>query len=130
VDRGPVLTVRYNRLLAIVSVTAGAVCLLLGLWVALLGDFTPAIVAGPAPFGVGALMLRRPYFQVGPGSVRVPAMIGPVVRDFPYDRLALDGGRLTAVGAAGPTRVPVLRWMAHGTDWALLTDLSRPHPPR
>jgi hypothetical protein len=123
----PPLRVRYNRVVAVGSVTLGLVCLVLGVWVGLLGDFTPAVVVGFFPLLTGIVMLLRPYFTVESGMVRIQAMIGSGQREFRFDSLIVDRRLLTVVSDTdGRRRVPVSRWMSRGADWALITEPPRP----
>ncbi|MGH3762553.1 hypothetical protein [Actinophytocola sp.] len=116
------MKVRYNPVVGIVALVLGAVCVFLGLWLALLGEFSPAVVAGLMPMLIGILYLVRPYFWVYPTFVEVPAVVGPVKREFRFQALELDGGKLIAVNPDGTRkRVPVARWLAHSGDWAAVT---------
>lgn len=117
------MKVRYNMALGIVLVVLGAVCEFLGVWLLLLGEFSPAAVAGLVPLLIGILYLVRPYFVIDARMVTIPAVFGPVRRDFAYQRLELDGGRLHAITADGSRKkVPVARWLANPTDWRSVTS--------
>jgi hypothetical protein len=106
----------------IVFIVLGAVCSFLGLWLLLLGEFNPAVVVGLLPVVFGIMYLVRPYFLVEPGMVTVPAVLGPVKRQFPYAHLEFDGGKVVAVKPDGTRKkLPVARWMAHPADWRAMT---------
>jgi hypothetical protein len=112
------MKVRYNMLVGVVLVVLGAVCTFLGLWLLLLGEFSPAVIAGLAPLLIGVLYLARPYFWVHQNTVEIPAVFGPVKRRFPFQTLALDGGKVVALMSDGTRKkVPVARWMANASDW-------------
>ena len=117
------MKVRYNPVIAIVAILLGGICLFLGLWVSMLGEFNPAVIAGLMPTLIGILYLVRPYFWVTPGSVTVGALIGPMSREFMFQRLEADGGRLYAIEDDGTRKkLPVARWLANSTDWRAITS--------
>jgi len=117
------MKVRYNPVVGVVMLVLGAVCEFLGLWLVMLGEFSPAAIAGFVPLLIGILYLVRPYFWVLPRSVEVPALIGPARRETPYQRLELAGGKLIAVRDDGSRKkVPVARWLANSGDWAAVTS--------
>ncbi|TCO64974.1 hypothetical protein [Actinocrispum wychmicini] len=116
------MKVRYNLVVGVVLLVLGAVCVFLGLWLAVLGEFNPAVIAGMVPMLIGILYLVRPYFWVNPTSVAIPALIGPIRREFPFQTLEVNGGKLVAVRDDGTRKkVPVARWLAHSGDWAVAT---------
>jgi hypothetical protein len=116
------MKIRYNPVVAIVFIVLGAVCLVLGLWVTMLEGFSPAILPGLLCPPIGILYLVRPYFWVNPMSVELPALVGPMKREFPFQTLELDGRKLVAVRDDGTRKkVPVARWLAHSGDWAAAT---------
>jgi hypothetical protein len=118
------MKVRYSPVVGVVFVVLGAVCTFLGLWLLALGEFSPAVFVGLFPLLIGILYLVRPYFLVEAGQVTVPAVIGPVRRRFPYERLEFDGAKVVAVRADGTRKkVPVVRWMAHSGDWRTFTGV-------
>lgn len=113
------MKVRYNPYVGIIALVVGSVCVFLGLWLTLLGTFNPAVVVGLMPVLIGILYLVRPYFLVTPTAVQVTALIGSIQREYPYQWLEVDGGKLLAVSGDGTrTRVPVARWLANSIDWA------------
>lgn len=117
------MKVRYNPFVGVVALVLGAVCVFLGLWLAMLGEFSPAVIVGLMPMLIGVLYLVRPYFWVHGTSVEVPAVMGPLKREFPFQTLEVDGGKLFAVSADGTRkRVPVTRWFAHSGDWQAAVD--------
>jgi hypothetical protein len=119
------MKIRYNPVVGVLALVLGAVCSFLGLWLYMLGEFSPALVVGLMPMLIGVLYLVRPYFWVSPTSVIVPALIGPAKREFPFQSLESDGGRLIVVRDDGTRkRVPVARWLAHSADWTAVTDRS------
>lgn len=116
------MKVRYNAAVGIVMLVLGATCSFLGLWLYLLGEFSPAVIVGLVPMVIGILYLVRPYFWVYSTLVRVPALYGPVKREFPHQYLEADGNRLYAVTGDGTRKkVPVARWLANSADWAAVT---------
>lgn len=116
------MKVRYHASVGIVLVVLGALCTLLGMWLFLLGDVGPAPLVGLVSVLMGVLFLVRPYFWVYSNLVVVPAVIGPVKRQFPYRHLEATGNRLYAVRDDGTRkRLPVARWMANSADWAAAT---------
>jgi len=117
------MKVRYNPVVGVVALAIGGVCVFLGLWLMLLGEFSPAVVIGLMPMLIGVLYLARPYFWVHSTSIEVPALLGPMRRQFPFKTLEVDGGKLFAVSADGTRkRVPVARWSAHTGDWKAAVD--------
>lgn len=117
------MKVRYNPFVGVVALVLGAACVFMGLWLLLLGAFSPAVVIGFVPMVVGALYLARPYFWVHQKYVEVPALIGQARREFPFTTLEVDGGKVFAVGTDGTRkRVPVARWVAHSGDWKAAVD--------
>jgi hypothetical protein len=121
------MRIRYNPVVAIVFIVLGVVCLFLGLWLTMLGEFSPALFPGLLCPVIGALYLVRPYFWVNPTSVQLPALIGPIKREFPFQTLELNGNKLVAVRDDGTRKkVPVARWLAHSDDWASAAGSDRP----
>jgi hypothetical protein len=115
------MKVRYSPILAGVFLALGIISLITGLWLLGLGQFAPGLVIGAMLILLGALYLVRPYFQVDPGSITVPALVGPKQRVITYETLHVDGGRLVAVSGDGiRTKVPVFRWSSHPADWKAL----------
>jgi len=118
------MKIRYSPVVGVVFVVLGAVCTFLGLWLLMLGEFNPAVIVGLIPLLLGILYFVRPYFLVEPGSVTVPAVLGPVRRQFPYERLEFNGSKVIAVHRDGTRKkVPVARWMAHPGDWRTFTGV-------
>ncbi len=116
------MKVRYNPVVGVVFIVLGAVCEFFGLWLVLLGEFSPAAIVGLLPILIGILYFVRPYFFVDPHTVTVPAVLGPVRREFPYERLDLEGNKVVTVRADGSRKkVPVARWLAHSADWRAVT---------
>ncbi|WP_086824590.1 hypothetical protein [Allokutzneria sp. NRRL B-24872] len=112
------MRVRYNPFLGTVLVVLGVLCVFLGGWLTLLGEFTPTLVVGAVTTFVGVLQLTRPYFVVTPASVVVPSLIGPLKREIPYARLVFEDGKLFALGEDGVgKRLPVSRLLANSRDW-------------
>jgi hypothetical protein len=112
------MKVRYNTAVGIVFVVLGAVCTILGLWLAMLGEFNPSVLVGLLVLLLGILYLVRPYFWVHANSVEVPAVIGPARRRFEFQTLTMDGNKVIAVRADGTRKkVPVTRWMSNTSDW-------------
>lgn len=110
------LKVRYNPVVAWTFLALGAINLVLGLWLLVLGSVNLSLVGGACFLAVGAGYLTRPYFTVAERSVTVPALFGPASRRFAMtgsERLACDGGRLLV----GDRRLPVRRYLAHPDDW-------------
>jgi hypothetical protein len=117
------MSVRYTPVVGVLALLLGAICSFLGLWLVLLGEFSPALVVGLVPMLLGVLHLVRPYFRVSPGSLVVPALIGSARREYPFAALEVEGGRLIAVRADGTReKVPVVRWLAHSGDWSAVTS--------
>lgn len=116
------MKVRYNRAVGVVPLVAGVVFWILGLWFIALGEFSPVVLGGILLTATGILYLVRPYFRVTAAHVEVPALFGPVRRSYPFRTLEVDGGKLVAVRDDGiRKKVPVSRWMANSTDWAIAT---------
>jgi len=101
------MKVRFNPVVAIVMLVVGALCVFLGLWLFLLGEFSPALIAGLMPLLIGILYLVRPYFWVYSTMVRVPALIGPVKREFPLQYLEATATGCTRSPGTDPARSPV-----------------------
>ncbi|GAB3880239.1 hypothetical protein GCM10029964_034210 [Kibdelosporangium lantanae] len=126
------MKVRYRPWVGIILLVLGAVCAVLGLWLAgATGELNPSVFLGALIMLMGLLYLLRPYFWVYDASVEVAALVGPARRRFPYETLELDGNKLYAVQGDGKRRkVSVSKWMANGDDWAQFTaPLQRPVPP-
>jgi hypothetical protein len=116
------MKIRYNPVIAIVFIVLGVICLFLGLWLSMLEGFQPAILPGLLCPLIGILYLTRPYFWVHPMLVELPALVGPIKREFQYQTLELNGRKLVAVRDDGTRKkVPVARWLAHSGDWAAVT---------
>lgn len=112
------MKVRYNTAVGISFVVLGAVCTVLGLWLAMLGEFNPSVLIGLLVLLLGILYLVRPYFWVHSKSVEVGAVIGPMKREYEFQTLELSGGKVVAVRADGTRKkVPVTRWMSNTSDW-------------
>jgi len=112
------MKVRYNPVVGVVFVVLGAVCEFFGLWLLMLGEFSPAAFVGLFPLLIGILYFVRPYFFVDPHTVTVPALLGPVRREFPYERLELERNKVITVRTDGVRKkVPVARWLARSADW-------------
>lgn len=117
------MKVRYNPAVAVVALVLGLLCLFLGLWMSMLGEFSPTVIAGLMPTLIGILYLVRPYFWVTPRSVTVGALIGPMSREIMFQRLEADGGRLYAIEDDGTRKkLPVARWLANQADWRAITS--------
>src|SRR5262245_7166918 len=117
------MKVRYNVAVGVVLLILGAVCVFLGLWLTALGEFSPAAIVGFIPLLIGILYLSRPYFWVHDKTVVLPAVLGPLKREFPFQRLEFTGGRMIAVRPDGTTKkLPVTRWMANTDDWAAVMN--------
>lgn len=117
------MKVRYNPAIGVVSIILGAVCEFFGLWLLMLGESSPAAFVGLFPMLIGILYFVRPYFLVDAHTVAVPALIGSMRREFPYERLEFDGGKLITVNSDGSRKkVPVARWLAHSGDWHGITS--------
>jgi hypothetical protein len=112
------MKVRYSPALGIIFLVLGFISFFLGAWLSLLGDFTPAVLVGPLVMVFGVLYLVRPYFLVYSTSVQVPGLYGPFKREFRFQTLEVDGGRLYAIREDGSRKkVPVARWLARSSDW-------------
>ena len=122
------MKVRYNMYVGILFVVLGAVSTVLGLWLTLLGDFSPGFIVGVLCLVLGILYLARTYFWVHENAVVVPAVVGPLKREFPFQSLTFDGGKMIAVRPDGTSKkVPVARWMSNTGDWnAVMTARSTP----
>lgn len=115
------MKVRYSPVVAGVFLVLGLVSLILGLWLLGLGQFAPGLIIGAMLTLIGVLYLVRPYFEVTAKTVSVPALLGPKHRDYGYETLEIDGGRLVAVSSDGARKkVPVYRWTSHPADWKAL----------
>jgi hypothetical protein len=124
------MRVRYNPAVGVLFLVLGAVCSFLGLWLLLLGEFSPALFVGLVPMLLGVLHLVRPYFWMSPGSLTLPSVIGPARREVTFQSLEVEGGRLFGVQADGSRKkLPVARWMAHSGDWTAATE-GAVHPGR
>jgi hypothetical protein len=112
------MKIRYHAALGIVLLVLGALCTVLGSWNFLLGDGSPAPLAGVVCLVMGVLFLARPACWVYSTVVVVPALIGPVKRQFPLQRLETTGTRLYAIRDDGTRKkIPVAKWMANSADW-------------
>ncbi|WP_020672355.1 hypothetical protein [Amycolatopsis nigrescens] len=117
------MKVRYNPVVGVALLVIGAVCEFLGVWLYLLGEFSPVVLTGLMPMLIGILYLVRPYFWVSPAAVEVTALVGTMRREYPFQALEAEGGRLVAVDHEGARKkVPVARWLAHSEDWAAATQ--------
>jgi hypothetical protein len=120
------MKVRYSPVVSGLLLVLGVACLGLGVWDWTHGTFGPGVVIGVLVALMGVLTLTRTYFRVGHDVVEVLAMLGPAKREYPYESLVYDNGRLFAVDGAGERRrIPVARWIAHSGDWMVATDPSR-----
>jgi hypothetical protein len=112
------MKVRYNPVVGVVAIVLGAVCEFVGLWLLLLGEFSPAAFVGLFPLLLGILYLVRPYFFVYTDTVTVPALVGTLRREYPFARLDFDGGKVVAVRPDGTRKkLPLARWLARSGDW-------------
>ncbi|MCT2582640.1 hypothetical protein [Actinophytocola gossypii] len=125
------MRVSYNPVWAVTTLVVGAGCFVLGLWVTLLGDFSPLVFIGPLLVLLGILQFARPYFlyDAGTRTIAVKALLGPATRRFGGSegtRLIVDVDRIAHVTPDGRTKkVPVSRAMSKRDDWnAVLADLS------
>lgn len=115
------MKVRYSPVIAVLFLVLGLFSLITGLWLLRLGQFPPGLIVGAMLTLIGVLYFVRPYFEVSAKSVTVPALVGSRQRDFTYETLEIDGGRLVAVGRDGARKkVPVYRWTSHPADWKAL----------
>jgi hypothetical protein len=114
------MKVRYNPVVGVGFLVLGAAVLFLGLWVTSLGEFSPGVIGGPVLILLSVPYLARPYFHVTPTAVVLKA--GLVKREFPYQTLEVEDGKLVAVAVDGTrSKVPVARWLARAADWAVVT---------
>lgn len=125
------MKVRYNVVAGVVLVVIGGAATFLGLWLTLLGEFNPSVIAGLLCLLLGVLYLTRPYFYVHQSAVVIPAVLGPAKREIPFQSLTFDGGRMIAVRADGTTKkVPVARWMSNAGDWDSVMNARTSPGPR
>lgn len=125
------MKVGYNIAYPLTLLVLGAGGLLLGLWLAALGGFSPMVFLGPIIIVLGVLQLSRPYFEYNPRtrSISVKALVGSMTRNFgggDGGPLSVAGNRIVYTRPDGRTkRVPVTRAMAKRAEWdAVLAQLS------
>ena len=117
------MNICYNRIVAGVMLVLALINVFLGGWLLLLGQFHFSIFLGVLFLFVTYMYFQRPYFVVSDKEVVVPALIGPVKREFYYgsaENIKLSGGKLEVNMGGTWKRVPVTRWMAHPEDWSAL----------
>ncbi|CCH33078.1 hypothetical protein ABZ816_33725 [Actinosynnema sp. NPDC047251] len=125
------MKVRFSPVIAWFVLLIGVALLALGIWATVVGTFSVAIVVGVVGIALGWSYFVRPYFAVLPDAVWV-MVIGRAPKDYPYQRLESEGGRLFAVGRNGNrTKLPLARWSCHSGDWdALVASLADPSSRR
>ncbi|HEX2131355.1 MAG TPA: hypothetical protein VHH15_07320 [Actinophytocola sp.] len=117
------MRVSYNPAWAVTTLVVGAGCLVLGLWVSALGDFSPLVFIGPLLLLLGILQFARPYFLYDAGSrtITVKALLGPATRRYGGGegaRLIVDADRIMHIVPDGRVKkVPVSRAMSKRDDW-------------
>jgi hypothetical protein len=120
------VTLRYSRLLAVFMAILCGINLLLGVWLFLLTrNFNISIFLGIVLLVIVVGYWTRPYFHVEAGQVVVPALFGPLKRNFLYDKLRFEEGRLVAVNNGISKRIPIRRWLSHPGDWAQLEQMVK-----
>ena len=125
------MRVSYNPAWAVTTLVVGVGCFFLGLWVTLLGDFSPLVFIGPLLMLLGILQFARPYFLYDASSrtIAVKALLGPATRRFGGSegaRLTVEVDRIMHITPEGRVKkVPVSRAMSKRDDWnAVLAQLS------
>lgn len=114
------MEVKYNRIIAIVFVLLGLVNLVLGVWLALLGEFSASLILGVLIAFIGVQYFRSPYFIVESNQIVVPSLIGPIKRTYPFTALKVENGRLMRREGEQWQPVPVQKWFADGNSWQQL----------
>jgi hypothetical protein len=114
------MQVRYNRLFAAFIIIPALINVVLGVWLLLLGEFSFTIIIGFSFLFMGFLFLNRPYFTVDKSKVTVPALLGPVKREFYFgspENIRWSNNKLEVKEGVGWKRVPVRRWQSRHEDW-------------
>ena len=117
------MKIGYNKIVAFVFIALGAVNVVLGGWLLLLGRFGLSIVIGALLLGLAALYLTRPYFTVEKNQIAVSALLGPLTRTYYFGTpgdVKIEGGRLFVRDDTRWKRVPVQRWMSDPADWNVM----------
>ncbi len=124
------MTVRYNRVFAIVLLVLGVINTLLGVWLLALGSLSPSLLTGILILVIGYSYLSRPYFIIEAHQVVVPAPLGPIKRtyNFPNDTyIKMENSRLFVRSGGNWKRIRVYRWLSDSTDWqAMEAKLTSP----
>lgn len=125
------MVVRYNPVIGVVALLLGLVVEFLGLWLWMLGEFSPAVFAGIVPALLGVLQLVRPYFRVHAGAIEVPSLIGPAKRRVEFHAIEFEGSKLFGTQPDGSRkRLPVAKWPAHPADWTEFVTFAVSTQPR
>lgn len=113
------MKVRYNPSWSILFLVLGFVALGVGITGLVLTGrfFLGTWIPGAVCVLVGFSYRRRPYFELVPGKLQVPALIGPLVKDYPYGDISRVEVRDKKVWIDGK-KTGISRMMAHGEDWA------------
>lgn len=114
------MKIGYNKLLTFLFMGGGAINVVLGGWLLLLGRFGFSIVIGILLLGLAALYLTRPYFTIEKNQIAVGALVGPLTRTYFFtvpEDVKVDGGKLYVRDDTRWKRVPVQRWMSDPADW-------------
>lgn len=114
------MQVRYNRVLAAIIIIPAIINVVLGVWLLLLGEFSFSIILGLWFLFLGFLFLNRPYFIIDKSKVTVPALLGPVKREFYFsapENIRWSNNKLEVKDGVGWKRVPVRRWQSRQEDW-------------
>lgn len=113
---------RYSRFYAWLILGLGALNVMLGLMnMSMGGRFSFSLILGVMFCFMGVLYFQRPYFMVEDGTIVIPALIGPVKRQFRIDSaddVRLDNGKIMINDGNRWKRVPVYRWISHPDDWS------------
>ena len=108
------MKVRYNPILAGAFLVLGVISVIPGILVLARGEFVPTMIIGVMLVLLGVLYFVRPYFHLGSDSVTVPALVGPMRRDYAFTSLRVEGSRLVIIDRRGNSaKLPVFRWSAH-----------------
>jgi hypothetical protein len=122
------MNIRYNRIVAGGMLALALINVFLGGWLLLLGNFHFSIALGALFLFIAVMYFQRPYFILLDKAVVVPALIGPIKREFYFgsaENIRFNGGKLEVNTDGTWKRVLVFRWMAHSDDWSALESRLR-----
>lgn len=111
------MKVYFSKWISCTLLTVGLICLLLGVWLALLQGVPNGQIAIGAMLLAGSILyLNVPVFSLETDNIALYRPIGSVKQRFPFkahSEIRIDGGKLFV----GKARIPIQKWYLNRSQW-------------